>query len=291
MDKIKCKNCDKEFEGYDSYRKHSSRVHKIKSEDNIISYYLNVIKPTCKCGCGGFTTFYCSDDGMKFREYIQGHQSRVNNNWGHNINAVKKSSETRKRQFLNGERQVWNKGLTIDDERVKDNIQKVMSNPNRGNNISKSLTGVPKSQEHISKITLDRKKYWEAQRIRRSNYIKNLQYNSPSKLEILFKELLDINSIDYEFQYTIGWYNYDFFIKNTRILIEVDGDFYHCNPKLWPEPKYDIQKEVVNHDKIKNEIALQNEYKLLRFWETDIHNNPDEVMGELKKEISSYIIL
>jgi hypothetical protein len=44
----------------------------------------------------------------------------VNNNWGHNPKAIEASSETRKQQYANGERQVWNVGLTKDDDdRVK----------------------------------------------------------------------------------------------------------------------------------------------------------------------------
>ena len=58
-----------------------------------------------------------------FRNYCQGHQSRVHNNWGHNPQCLQKSLETRRERFESGEITVWNKGLTIEDERVKNNTE------------------------------------------------------------------------------------------------------------------------------------------------------------------------
>jgi len=117
MEKFKCKYCDKEYNSYNSLRVHSSKIHNINSEKLYIDLYHNGKKPTCKCGCGEFTTRY----GTKgFREYKKGHIARIHNNWGHNQKAIDKSSETRRKQYLNGERQVWNKGLTKEsDARLK----------------------------------------------------------------------------------------------------------------------------------------------------------------------------
>jgi len=69
----------------------------------------------CKCGCG---------DTVK-NEWSKGHYSRVHNNWGHNPTAIENSAKTRREQFKNGERTVWNDGLTIEDERVANNGKQV----------------------------------------------------------------------------------------------------------------------------------------------------------------------
>lgn len=115
--------CHKEFNEYDSFRIHSAKVHHIRSEDLFIEYKLKNVRPMCKCGCGGFTKFYCSKTvGMTFREYIAGHQSRIHNNWGHNKKAIDASTETRRHQYSSGERTVWNDGLDESDIRVKNNI-------------------------------------------------------------------------------------------------------------------------------------------------------------------------
>ncbi len=69
----------------------------------------------CKCGCG---------DTVK-NEWSKGHYSRVHNGWGHNKTAIVNSANTRREQFKNGERKVWNDGLTIEDERVANNGKQV----------------------------------------------------------------------------------------------------------------------------------------------------------------------
>ena len=69
----------------------------------------------CKCGCG---------DTVK-NEWSKGHYSRVHNNWGHNPTAIENSAKTRREQYKNGERKVWNDGLTIEDERVANNGKQV----------------------------------------------------------------------------------------------------------------------------------------------------------------------
>ena len=73
--------------------------------------------PTCECGCGKLTRFVSLKEG--FSKFAPGHQSRVNNNWGHNKKALDKSHAETKRRYDAGEIDVWNKGLTkSSDERV-----------------------------------------------------------------------------------------------------------------------------------------------------------------------------
>jgi hypothetical protein len=124
-----CKHCQKELNSLDSLRIHSSKIHKITSQEVYNQYLLNGERPKCKCGCGEDTPFTTLQKGYK--EWIRGHISRVKNNWGHNEKAINNSSKTRREQFNNGERTVWNDGLTKDtDIRIA----------NYGKNVSKSFT-------------------------------------------------------------------------------------------------------------------------------------------------------
>lgn len=61
----------------------------------------------------------------------------------------------------------------------------------------------------------------------------------------------------------------------SNILIECDGDFWHANPKFYPDETkwYHTQKRIRAKDLVKNEIAKQLSMTLLRFWEDDIMNN------------------
>lgn len=295
---VKCKECEMEFESIDSLRRHNSQKHNINAEQTYIDYVLGGVEPTCKCGCGEKPKYLGIDTG--YRDYIRGHAARINNNWGHNPDAVKKSHETQKKMYQSGELKIWNKGLTMDDERVKNNIEKVMANPNRGKNIAKKLKGVAKSENHKEKIKIAANIRWsdknerEKQSHRRIDYIILNGFQTKSKLEDKFKQILFNNFLmeenkDYYHQFYIREIKsiYDFKIKGKNILIEVDGDFWHCNPNSnFSEPKYETQFSNLKQDEIKNKWCENNGFKLLRFWELDINNNLDSVIEILKKELS-----
>lgn len=288
MKKFKCDECSNEYNNIKALSMHRSKQHNVISKLTYDEHILNGITPTCKCGCGEEPQYLSTDRG--YREYIRGHASRVNNNWGHNINALTKSHITQKKMHESGELKIWNKGLTKDDPRVKDNIDKVMANPNRSKNISKKLTGKTKTEEHKQKLSKSQIKSWnneekrEQQRQRRLNHIKN-NPNKESNLEIKFKNILNELSINYIFQYPICGYMFDFYLKDFDIIIEIDGDFWHCNPNIHPTPIYESQKLTIKNDIHKNNICLKSGIKLIRIWEDDINHNLDEVVNKLKNII------
>jgi very-short-patch-repair endonuclease len=96
--------------------------------------------------------------------------------------------------------------------------------------------------------------------------------------------LLDSLSIKYQKEKTIGNKSFDIYLLDLNIAIEVDGDYWHCNPRIYPNgPINDIQKSTIEKDKYKNDICLSNNITLLRFWEFDIMNNEEDVICTLKK--------
>src|SRR5690606_2887028 len=109
-----------------------------------------------------------------------------------------------------------------------------------------------------------------------------------SKLEKTFENILTILEIKYEKFYYAKSIKafYDFYLPDYNILIEVDGDFWHCNPLKYSEPKFPSQVKNLERDKQKNEWASQNNIKLLRFWENDINNNITKVKQVLKENLS-----
>ena len=119
-----CKHCQKELDSLDSLRIHCAKIHKLSSQEVYDLYFLNGERPKCKCGCDQYVPFRTLQKGYK--EWIKGHISRVKNNWGHNKKAINNSAETRREQFKNGERTIWNDGLHKEsDERVKQYAEKV----------------------------------------------------------------------------------------------------------------------------------------------------------------------
>jgi hypothetical protein len=105
-----CKRCNTEFETSDKLRRHVGRKHNVSSQEFYNEHILNGKIPKCKCGCGEVPVFRGFVKG--YGEWLRGHISRVKNNWGHNEFAIEKSAETRREQYKNGQRKVWNLGLT-----------------------------------------------------------------------------------------------------------------------------------------------------------------------------------
>jgi very-short-patch-repair endonuclease len=108
-----------------------------------------------------------------------------------------------------------------------------------------------------------------------------------SKLEKKFaKEFLEKLGVKYEEQFEakdIKRY-FDFKLEG-RILIEVDGSYWHSYGKVYEEMN-PIQKRNARVDEIKNKWAHSNGYKLIRIWEHDINNNPQKVFEVLRKELN-----
>lgn len=142
MEEFRCKRCNKVFKDYNGLMRHTRRIHNIKSENFYVEFYLNSIRPTCKCGCGEYTTF----NGHGFVNYKRGHASRIKNNWGHNSKAIKHSAETRRQQYKDGSRHVWNKGLDITDERVRKNAENTKQAILADKNLLKKKSELAKKQ-------------------------------------------------------------------------------------------------------------------------------------------------
>lgn len=78
-------------------------------------------------------------------------------------------------------------------------------------------------------------------------------------------------------------FSYD--IKYKDKVIEVNGDYWHANPKLYDDKFYNKKldccaKDIWNRDKLKKSIARKNNLKLRVIWESDYRENPKR---ELKK--------
>jgi len=271
---LKCKLCNFKTDKQISLSKHTSFHHGLKFPDYLIQIKYNGIRPTCGCGCGIEMRYEASI--ADFCKYKHGHQSRLEGHWG-DLKAEKRVSriiETRKKKFASGEY----------DHIVK-SIKEVRKDPKFGEKISKGAKGIAKpkpegfgvgrkhSQETKNKMRDIQNKKWET-----GDIGKKKQYSS--KLENTFKnilELLDIKFTEKLYAKEIKAF-YDFYIPEKNLVIEVDGDFWHCNPNSKHSlPKYESQKKNLIRDKEKEQWLKDNGYKLLRFWESDINNNILEV--------------
>ena len=109
------------------------------------------------------------------------------------------------------------------------------------------------------------------------------------------KDFLDKLGFKYIYQFEakdIGRF-YDFcvllkeedgLVPGNIILIEIDGGYYHSDPRVVDENKLNpMQKHNKMVDEHKNKWALMHGIPLIRIWEKDIREKPNKVLEALKK--------
>lgn len=296
-----CNICQKEFDELKSLKYHLLKNHGVKGEQIFIDYELNGIKPTCECGCGELPSFISINKG--FSRFIRSHHNRVKgkNNFHKNPITHQKAIETQKKNWKEGKYVGWWEDRSEETlnkiEGIKD---KLRNNKERGKKISDKLKGIPKSEEIKKKVSESQKKrYSENPEIREKMSIIRLEWmrkNSKvktSKLEIEFKKiLLSLNlkeDVDIIYNHLVHKINtfFDFYFPKKNIIIEVDGDFYHCNPNSdYSEPTYEIQKKNMVNDKRKNSWCSNHGITLIRYWEKDINERPEWVIEDLKNKLN-----
>jgi len=129
----------------------------------------------------------------------------------------------------------WNKGLTKEtDERIKKQAERYISEEEHNN---RSIAMIKRIKE---------------------GKVPKVLFNTKPERE--FKKYLNDLGIEFEEQFRLHNRLYDFKIGN--VLIEVDGNYWHCNPEIYKEPNSQ-QKEIMKRDSYKNKLAKKNGYKII----------------------------
>ena len=255
----------------------------MKNSEKLIQEKYNGVHPICGCGCGEKTVY--DHNSKDFGKYKRGHQTRVNKNYfgdPKNPKRVEKIIQTRKEKFASGEY-----------DHIIEAVKENRKDPLLGEKISNRAKGIPKpkpegfgvGRKHSLK-TIDKMSDSAIERI-----IKTDQ-NHTSKLEKTFEDNI-LNQLD-DIVYSKHFYAkpikafYDFYLPKYNLIIEVDGDFWHCNPStIHSEAIYESQKKNILRDQEKNEWAKNNGFDITRFWEYDINNNPEKVLEMLKNKLNT----
>jgi G:T-mismatch repair DNA endonuclease (very short patch repair protein) len=255
-----CAYCDYQTDNKIKFAKHVLHEHKQNRQNYLIQTKYNGTQPICQCGCGELMKYNATL--ADFPKYNKQHLKKISEGktfeeiWGDpkSEKRIKAISDTRKTKFASGEY----------------------------NHILKHVSQ-KRPKNTIDKISKTKKKQWETGDIGKKQY-------KPSKLEKTFTNILEILDISYQTSFYAKEIKafYDIFLPCHNILIEVDGDFWHCNPVKYPNgPTNKCQTKNLERDKEKNQWALENGYKLLRFWEEDINNNIKEVKRILMENLSN----
>jgi very-short-patch-repair endonuclease len=97
---------------------------------------------------------------------------------------------------------------------------------------------------------------------------------------------LDRLGLKYTYQFFINdgelCRSYDFKLKRRPIIIEADGDYWHGNPNTTHHcPSVN---DIQENDKLKEKMAEERGYKVIRFWESDVKKDPTIIETRLLSE-------
>lgn len=107
-----------------------------------------------------------------------------------------------------------------------------------------------------------------------------------SKLEVFIAAILTDMDVSFRRQFFIARRSFDFYIPHKKMIIEVNGDFWHANPRIYapsdvlnyPGKGEKTAREVWMKDLKKAKLALDRGYSVHYIWEDDILN--DDSMRE-----------
>lgn len=152
---------------------------------------------------------------------------------------------------------------------------------------------------HRKTVSINLKKKYDSgeldflKKIQKETMIKNilngkLKPKNISNPEREIKKILEDIGLVIESQFKINSFSYDLYIKNHNILIEYNGDYWHCNPLKYSKNYLNKKKnmyayELWYNDINKKELAEKNGYKFFTIWENDYKLNKE---NEIKKIIN-----
>jgi very-short-patch-repair endonuclease len=109
-----------------------------------------------------------------------------------------------------------------------------------------------------------------------------------NKLEQRVQALLQQRGLDFEYSVIIDFKQFDFGNKNNRLLLEVNGDYWHANPAIYPPDK--IIKGVQAHEIWKKDLerkqwAESKGFQVFVIWEHDLKTGNLSVIEEIHNAI------
>ena len=228
-----------------------------------------------------------ASESKKTEKYKQKYTGTCIERYGvDNPSKVEKIKEKKKRTFIKHykyENNFCNKNIKQKAFKNIDYVKVWKSNKKT----LKSKYGV----ENFSQIPFVRKKISEAQKKKCSaySYEKRMQLTEAarnavkytSSLEKRIAYILDILNVEYTKNVFLYCYNVDF-LFNHKIILEIQGDFWHGNPTFYKINDIllgDLKvKDVWEKDKRKKEVLENNGYTVLYLWENEINKMTDDAL-------------
>lgn len=259
--------------------KHIEIDHLITIE-SYFNQYLNIDIPICACNtCSQKVDITYKGSKLYWKQYRCGRHPGTME-WSQNA----KTTRLGKNNPMYG-KAAWNKNLTKENcpqlktisEKMSSRIMSEASKTKMSESAKKRLIHGHTGHKHSDKN----------KELFRRNTIKMIKEGkfkqNRSKPFLKLGELLKSLNIDFEEEKRLHYWSFDYYLPKYDVYIEVDGDYFHSNPKIYPDgPKTKTQKINHTRDISKNNYCIQNNIELYRFWESDILSNQGLILCKLR---------
>lgn len=264
----------------------------------------------CKCGCGeklrkdnktGYQkchkpcnicgkpvkrsdTECCSKSCSAKLHWIKHPELKENRVWNKLRNDVRSKNKTwrencsisAKETYKNG-RVTWNKGKTIEtDIRLKQQGERYKQALLNGDRKHPWIGRKHKPEWYQNLIKKCKDKYG----VENPGSLAFRDGRLSSKLELSVKEYFE--NLGYKSSVTIGNYVVDYLNESKKEIIEINGDYWHCNPQKYAPDYYNKKLGMTAFEKWKYDEErkkyLENlGYSVTILWESDLKSNKSTV--------------
>lgn len=110
-----------------------------------------------------------------------------------------------------------------------------------------------------------------------------------NQLEAGLARLMDESGVDYQWQFRLGRYVFDFLLPD-RVLIEVHGTYWHADPRFHARDRLTpLQKRNIEHDRKKADFAVQSGYRLKVVWEQDLKHGRISINDLVRRSLDGVV--
>ena len=180
----------------------------------------------------------------------------------------------------------WNNGISPSIETIKKqlNTKKNLSDDIKKEIKKKQSISAKKSVEKFPNRGMAGKKHSDETKEKcRQATIKRIKEGkfpqTDTSINKIFENLLIQYNLPYEKEFPFDHFVFDFKVKNY--LIEIQGDYWHCNPNIERfKNGFKNNRRLQNNygrDIVKKMEVEKSKFEYLEFWEYDLNNNLNEI--------------
>jgi len=272
-----------------SYRHEKLRKHLLEEHGISLESFLEVngvVFPNCGCGCGEKMSVSSKGGSLLIKDFKKGHIPVTSEKWKRYVQRMKVDRIGAGNPAFG--KSSWNKNKTKNtDCRVKAISEKLKgrkASDSSKNKMSESAkarlvhghTGKKHSDETKQRLSM-----------LACLQIKNQKFPQTKTIPcILFARFLSNLGVRFEEEVIVGFFSFDFFLPDFNVFVEVDGDYWHSNPKFYPNgPKTKSQKINWYRDIKKKQFADCENLTVFHWWEDDIKTQPNKVESEIREKL------